>query len=263
MFKGFWNGEKVAIKEIEQQRRKDGRSELRQQVAFMREVAVMSKVTHENLVKFFGVCLSERPLRVITEFCEGGTMFHLLHEDEAMLLWSQNLKMCQDVAHAMNYLHSFQPQIIHRDLKSLNLLMVQEVKSTIDIPVVKVSDFGLSRMKDADQDSQWGKMTKYAGTCHWMAPEVPTGAYDEKADVYSFAMCLFEIICREIPFGDVDGKEVLAFISEGFRPDMEAVLPDCPETLKDLMITCWAHRPQSRPGFSQICEVLATIAKTT
>ena len=104
----------------------------------MRNVVVMSKATHENHAKFFGVCLLERPLCMITEFCERGTMFRFLHEeDEAMLLsWSQNLKMCLDVAGATNYLHSFHPQIVH-ETSVLGPL----------VPVVKVSDFGMARMK--------------------------------------------------------------------------------------------------------------------
>merc|ERR1719362_490944 len=79
--------------------------------------------------------------------------------------------------------------IIHRDLKSLNLLLKGEIRSGKDEPQLKVSDFGLSRMKDQAPDSEWGKMTIAAATCHWMAPEVVAGdAYDEKVDVYSFGM---------------------------------------------------------------------------
>jgi len=110
--------------------------------------------------------------RIITEYCAGGCCFELLHNcDHIDLSWVQQHKMCTDVALAMDYLHKFNPQIIHRDLKSLNLLLAEPIVSSVDIPRVKVSDFGLSRMNDtADED--WGRMTKAAGTCHWMAPEV-------------------------------------------------------------------------------------------
>merc|ERR1719223_1913625 len=101
----------------------------------------------------------------------------------------------------MEYLHNFSPQIIHRDLKSLNLLLRDEVKSNKDRPFVKVSDFGVARMKE----EEWGQMTVGAGTQHWMAPEVFKGGdYDEKVDIYSFSMVLFEVICREVPFEDED-----------------------------------------------------------
>jgi len=260
VFRGFWKGAQVAIKEIYLQRKKDAKSELKMQVAFMREVAVMSRVHHENLVKFLGVSLSVRPLRVVTEFCEGDTLFGLLHDEvDVELVWKQKLKMCLDIAHAMYYLHSFRPQIIHRDLKSLNLLLAQAVTSSTDVPLVKVSDFGLARMKDADPDSEWDNMTKEAGTCHWMAPEVPTGRYDEKADVFSYAMVLFEIICREIPFEEAEGREAVRLVMQGSRPDMEAVPPDRPAPLEALMVQCWAQKPDDRPSFSKIRDVLMSV----
>merc|ERR1719326_500783 len=96
--------------------------------------------------------------------------------------------------------------VVHRDLKSLNLLLDQKVNDSKTTPHVKVSDFGLSKMKN---NPDWGKMTKAAGTCHWMAPECFSGAsYNEKVDVYSYAMILFEMICREIPFEDVEPAAV-------------------------------------------------------
>merc|ERR1719261_1542477 len=114
--------------------------------------------------------------------------------------------------------------IIHRDLKSLNLLLAAPVTDSKAVPMVKVTDFGLSRMKDEALGSQWGPMTMAAGTCHWMAPEVASGKhYDEKADVYSYAMALFEIICREVPFQEKQPQDVVRLVAEGKRPDMEAV----------------------------------------
>merc|ERR1712113_1320843 len=151
----------------------------------------------------------------------------------------------------MDYLHKFQPQIIHRDLKSLNLLLAEPVLNSDTTPFVKVSDFGLSRMKDNAPGEDWGKMTIAAGTCHWMAPEVFTASsYDHKVDVYSYSMILFEIICREIPFEEEEPARVGQLTVTGTRPDLEAVPPDCPAVLKDLMIACWAHEPPKRPDFT-------------
>jgi len=168
--------------------------------------------------------------------------------------------MCKDVGFAMDYLHKFTPQIIHRDLKSLNLLLSQPVASSTDIPLVKVSDFGLARMKE-QTNADWGKMTIAAGTCHWMAPEVFTGHhYDEKVDVYSYSMILFEIICREIPFEDEEPAAVGRLTINGHRPDLEAVPPDCPEPLRSLMIACWAGDAKKRPPFDMVVEVLNAIS---
>ena len=109
---------------------------IKEQWAFDREVAIMPKVTHPNLVAFVGAASLQRPFRIITEFCAGGCCFELLHNcDHTELCWAQQLKMYQDVAGAMNYLHNFNPQIIHRDLKSLNLLLSRPVTNNADVPL--------------------------------------------------------------------------------------------------------------------------------
>jgi len=253
VYRGMWFDREVAIKQIFPQS-KGTAAMLKHQVSFARELEVLSKVEHENLVQFFGVSFSSPP-RVVTEFCGGGTLFELLHINEDVeLCWSQKLKSCSDIAKGMHYLHTFTPQIIHRDLKSLNLLLFQPVSSTDDVPLVKISDFGTARMKDFD--AEWQKMTKQAGTCHWMAPEVFQGSYDEKVDVYSFSMVLFEIICEEVPFGDQDGATVLQKSMNGDRPDWEDAPPDSPPTLVLLMIRCWAHEAVERPSFMDCLEVL-------
>lgn len=259
VFKGMWKGKEVAIKRLNFTTRRT--AQLKQEVAFLRETGVTARIAHANLVQFYGLCFDQQPYLLITEFCHGGTCYDLLHENESIeLVIEQQLKMCCDVASAMDYLHKFRPQIIHRDLKSLNLLLSKPVTSTKDVPHVKVSDFGLAKMKD--QDAEWGKMTVEAGTFHWMAPEVATGNYDEKADIYSFAMVLFEFICQEIPFEDLEPIEVLKSTSNGARPDMDAVPPTTPKAVVDLMEMCWQHDPKRRPSFEFICKQLdATVRK--
>lgn len=180
VYRGTFKDGVVAIKQIDWNKSRMG---VKEQRAFDREVAIMPRVNHENLVRMIGVTSLTRPFRIVTEFCAGGCCFELLHNcDHIELVWKQQVKMCMDVASAMDYLHKFNPQIIHRDLKSLNLLLSTPVLSSQTVPLVKVSDFGLSRMKDQAADEEWGKMTIAAGTCHWMAPEVFTGTrYDEKS----------------------------------------------------------------------------------
>eukprot|EP00812_Abedinium_dasypus_P013356 NODE_685_length_1408_cov_282.135255.p1 GENE.NODE_685_length_1408_cov_282.135255~~NODE_685_length_1408_cov_282.135255.p1 ORF type:complete len:250 (-),score=56.58 NODE_685_length_1408_cov_282.135255:641-1390(-) len=228
------------------------------QVQFDREVGVLSRVEHPHLVSLIGIATKQRPMLIVMELCLGGCVFDLLHASPTTLIWPQRLKMCRDVALAMTYLHSFVPQIIHRDLKSLNLLLQDVVSSEAVMPHVKVSDFGLSRMRDCSAD--WGKMTKAAGTNHWMAPEVYTSSkYDEKADVYSYAMILFEIICREIPFEEEEAVTVGELTMRGYRPDLAAVPPDCPRKLQILMRACWRDDPRNRPSMKRALEVVTCL----
>jgi len=260
VFRGTWKGKEVAIKQLTPAG--PGRGALKLDVAFIRELTIMTRISadidHENPVKFYGVSLAERPYRIITELCKGGPCFELIHNaDDVELTWSQNHKMCCDVARGMEYLHKFTPPIIHRDLKSLNLLLARCITNSSDVPLVKISDFGLARV--IETDDCWLKMTLMAGTCHWMAPEVLTGIYDEKVDVYSFAMVLFEIICREVPFEDVPPAQVPRLALNGARPTMEAVPPNCPEELKRLMIECWSPSAHERPNFTIICKRLEAL----
>lgn len=251
VFCGEWRGQTVAIKKFNLQRHK---FTAKQEIALLRETTVAAKVCHDNLVRCYGLAFEKQPFLVITEFCRGGTLFELLHESDLELAMRQKLKMASDVAVAMDYLHNYKPQIIHRDLKSLNLLVHVEVKTDRCVPHVKLSDFGFAKMKD--EETEWEKMTAKVGTFHWMAPEVGSGHYDEKADVYSFAMVLFEILCQEVPFEDLDPNEVLSIVNAGERPDMEAVPPDCPALLRNLMVRCWLHLPRDRPSFNYICSAL-------
>lgn len=263
VFIGEWRGLQVAIKQITGpawMRKKMG---LAEQESFDRELAIMHKTDHVNLVKMLGFVSREEPFVIVMELCAGGSCWELLHKcDHIELNWDQKLKMGVDVASAMEYLHGCHPQIIHRDLKSGNLLLSKSIWSENDTPLVKVSDFGMARMKLYEED--WDGMTQEAGTCHWMAPEVFAGTcYDEKVDVYSFAMVLFEIICREVPFEEQAPENVGVMIAAGQRPDLEAVPPDTPPVLKDLMIACWAQDPKMRPCFKVIKLQLEGIAKVS
>ncbi|CAK9005688.1 unnamed protein product [Durusdinium trenchii] len=229
--------------------------------AFEREVAVLMRTCHENLVRFLGISSIQRPFRIITEYCAGGCVFSLLHNQEMLLAWPQKLRILLDVAKAMQYLHEFNPQVIHRDLKSLNLLLTNPVKTTLDTPYTKVSDFGLARIKwQAEAGSTWPQMTRAAGTCHWMAPEVfVSDTYDEKVDLYSYAMILFEVLCQEIPFEDQNPADIGHLCVKGCRPDLASVPDECPEVLVQLMQTCWAGTPAKRPPFSEILPILEQV----
>eukprot|EP00933_Yihiella_yeosuensis_P062742 TRINITY_DN65724_c0_g1_i1.p1 TRINITY_DN65724_c0_g1~~TRINITY_DN65724_c0_g1_i1.p1 ORF type:complete len:304 (-),score=48.44 TRINITY_DN65724_c0_g1_i1:330-1241(-) len=248
---GEYGGQRkvVAIKQLRDMPSSMAQS---QAVAFARELKILSQVRHQNLVQLFGVSYTRnQELRIVTEFCDGGCCFELLHNAEDVeISCKQQIAMCHDVAKAMNYLHSFEPMIIHRDLKSLNLLLDQQVTGPEDDVLVKVSDFGGSKLKGQEG---WGKMTAQAGTKHWMAPEMWQGTtYDEKVDVFSYAMVIFEIVCREVPFEEEEPNNVGQYTLQGIRPDMNAVPPHNPKLLTELMQACWQQDPSMRPGFTDI-----------
>jgi serine/threonine protein kinase len=166
---------------------------------FQREVTTLYKVRHPNLVLFVGACADKGHIMILTEFCSGGSLFSLLHEKRSInLSLKQKHRMALDIAKGMNYLHTQDPPILHRDLKSLNLLVYEQVRNNSDFIQIKITDFGLSRHND---DLSTSRMTGLAGTFHWMAPEVlKSDEYTHKADVYSYGIVLWEVIMREPPF---------------------------------------------------------------
>lgn len=232
---------------------------------FRRELELMLELRHPNLVLFMGASMpqDDTPPLIVSEFCEGGTLFQLLHERPTLhITWPQRMKIARDTAKGMNFLHC--RRVIHRDLKSLNLLLVSKVATSDDTCWVKVSDFGLSRRLPVVAPAL-EVMTGGLGTYLWMAPEVLLGgSYDLPADVYSFAIVLFEVICRRLPFeGAVGATAVAAAVamSKGERPDVRQVPITCPNGLARLMERCWLQAPAARPSFGTILELLATLSE--
>jgi serine/threonine protein kinase len=220
--------------------------------ALVRELEVLTSLNHDNLVRLIGVV--EKPTCIVLELCHGGVLYDLLYNSTYRIAWEQQLKIACDIAEAMEYLHGLEPPVIHRDLKSLNCLLDEPVVSTDCEPYVKVADFGM-----AIRWSPVRKLTRGAGTCHWMAPEVANGTdYEAKADVFSFGMMLWEIFRLEIPFQDRSSSEASKLLGAGERPEIvpDAFPPECPEELIVLMTECWDQDPDRRPSFEHALETL-------
>lgn len=248
IFAGELNGGAVAIKEY----RRRSRLTLQQQLAFWREVRNFGSLEHPNLVRLIGACTLGTPMRIVTELCEGGSLYELLYERcEVELSSRQRRSISSGISSGMAYLHGLQPQIIHRDLTSFNCLLRANIMTPMDEVVVKVGNFGLARMKEGDARRQ--AMTSDVGTLVWMAPEILANEdYDAKVDVYSFGIILFEVLCRSPPFEDLD---VLAFqeaVTSGVRPDIDLLPADTPSDLVDLMTRCWSQDPGLRPNFADV-----------
>mmetsp|Transcript_43004 Transcript_43004/g.111487 ORF Transcript_43004/g.111487 Transcript_43004/m.111487 type:complete len:308 (+) Transcript_43004:43-966(+) len=263
VYMGFWKDKEVAIKQIQDPWGPDTPSS-----PFTRELFVLSRVRHPNVVRLLGMTSITRPLAFVMELCRGGSCADYIHvqvEDEKPLTWPQTFRIAKETASAMHYLHTLDPPIIHRDLKSMNLLLVEPLSGPNSVPSTKVCDFGVARCKASGEegmtaratDDDWPIMTKAVGTCNWVAPEVFRGhSYDEKIDVYAFAMVLFELTFHELPFEDSDPIEITALVTNGRRPCLQDPPPGCPKELLGLVERCWAHHPDFRPTFRDVLAVL-------
>lgn len=198
---------------------------------------------HPNVVQFMGVIMHSSGRYIVTEFVEGGALRDVLRKKrEFKLEWPLRVRIATDIARAMAYLHS--RSIIHRDLKSANVLMDGSLRA-------KVADLGLAR-----SFSRQGQQTatSVVGTLEWMAPELLKGQkYNEKADVFSYGLILFEIIIRKKPEADLFRQHDFSANTKAIE---EQVPKDCPEALSALMLACLKANPALRPSFEVILEVL-------
>eukprot|EP00268_Persea_americana_P046746 TRINITY_DN4829_c0_g1_i5.p1 TRINITY_DN4829_c0_g1~~TRINITY_DN4829_c0_g1_i5.p1 ORF type:complete len:194 (-),score=49.72 TRINITY_DN4829_c0_g1_i5:1148-1729(-) len=149
----------------------------------------------------------------------------------------------------MNYLHNSTPVIVHRDLKSPNLLVDKNW-------VVKVCDFGLSRMKH----NTFLSSRSTAGTAEWMAPEVLRNELsDEKSDVFSFGVILWELATLQQPWGGMNPMQVVGAV--GFQERRLDIPDDMDPVVADIIQKCWQTEPKRRPSFADIMAALKPLQK--
>ncbi|KAK9805196.1 hypothetical protein WJX72_005376 [[Myrmecia] bisecta] len=241
---GEWRGRIVAVKVLSSE------ASQRSSVAdeFQRELTTMASLAeHPNVLGLIGACIAQPHMALVTQYCSRGSLYQLLHTPTLHLPFPTIVHMCLGAARGVLYLHRH--RILHRDLKSGNLLVD-------DTFTVKVADFGLSRVI---QD--FHTMTGGLGTYAWMAPEALTNQrYSEKADVYSFSIVLWECMSRQVPFAGLHGVQAaLAVVERGMRPEVPS---HTPAIWAQLMRDCWAPSPEHRPSFEEIVHRLEGIYDT-
>ncbi|KAF5753084.1 serine/threonine-protein kinase EDR1-like [Tripterygium wilfordii] len=241
LYKGTYCSQEVAIKVL-----KPERVHAEMLGEFSQEVYIMRKIRHKNVVQFMGACTRPPNLCIVTEFMAKGSIYDFLHKQKGSFKLPTLLKVAIDVSKGMNYLH--QNNIIHRDLKTANLLMDEN-------DVVKVADFGVARVQ-----AQSGVMTAETGTYRWMAPEViEHKPYDHKADVFSFGIALWELLTGELPHAFLTPLQAaVGVVQKGLRP---TIPKQTHPKLAHLLEKCWQQDPTQRPNFSEIIEMLQQIAK--
>jgi len=217
-----------------------------------REMDTLTCLNHPNIVQLMGLCIGMDDMYIITEFITGGDLRSKLKEKGIEMDWRMRVGILRDIALAMNYLHA--KNIIHRDLKSHNLLVAEDWK-------VKVCDFGLARTAP-DKDGGGGGAPAggggltIVGTNEWMAPEVAMGeSYDSSADVFSFGMVVYELITRDKP-PVRKLKDCYAFKPDEYRSQIPA---DTPPALWELLCESAATTPKDRPDFKVIVAKLKDI----
>ncbi|XP_028266373.1 dual specificity testis-specific protein kinase 2 [Parambassis ranga] len=216
----------------------------------LREVQLMNRLCHPNILRFLGVCVHEGQLHALTEYINGGNLEQLLDSD-LYLSWDVRIGLSLDIARGLQYLHS--KGIFHRDLTSKNCL----VRCDNGMFTAVVGDFGLAEKIPDYSDGVEKQPLAIVGSPYWMAPEVLRGEpYDEKVDVFAYGIILCEIIAR------IEADPDFLPRTEDFGLDVDAfenMVGDCPPAFFSLAVTCCNMSAHSRPSFSDIVFTLDSI----
>ncbi|KAM4730509.1 LOW QUALITY PROTEIN: mitogen-activated protein kinase kinase kinase 21 [Anableps anableps] len=249
VYRGTWKDQEVAVKAA----RQDPDEDITATAASVKQEAkLFSMLQHPNIIKLEGVCLEEPNLCLVMEYARGGTLNRALTgrriPPHILVNWAVQ------IARGMQYLHEEAVvPIIHRDLKSSNILLLEKIENDdIGRKTLKITDFGLAR--------EWHKTTKMsaAGTYSWMAPEViKSSLFSKGSDIWSYGVLLWELLTGEVPYRGIDGLAVAYGVAVN---KLTLPIPStCPEPFAKLMEECWDQDPHVRPSFSCILEQLSAI----
>uniref|UniRef100_A0A8C6LLR2 receptor protein-tyrosine kinase n=1 Tax=Nothobranchius furzeri TaxID=105023 RepID=A0A8C6LLR2_NOTFU len=212
---------------------------------FLAEASIMGQFDHPNIIRLEGVVTRSKPVMIVTEYMENGSLDSFLRKHDAQFTGIQLVGMLRGIASGMKYLSDM--GYVHRDLAARNIL----VNSNL---VCKVSDFGLSRVLEDDAEAAY---TTRGGKIpiRWTAPEaIAYRKFTSASDAWSYGIVLWEVMSYgERPYWEMSNQDVIKAVDEGYRlpPPM-----DCPATLYQLMLDCWQKERNNRPKFEQIVSIL-------
>lgn len=251
VYRGYYRNTEVAIKEL-----KDGEDDAERIEEFRKEFAILSAMDHKLLILLYGCSIKPR-LRLVMEFAAGGSLDSLLSNVSVNFTWELLFSLMTQLCQAVNVLHQWTPQILHRDIKPLNLLLTRNGD-------LKLGDFGLSRFNSNSNANTLGKIR---GTMAYAAPETYAGSpYTTKSDVYSVGMIIWETVTRamtgahERPFSEFknikfDFQIIMHAAKKHVRPTIPARTPT---SLRSAIERSWNKDVPPRPEALELLALLQT-----
>ncbi|XP_034430487.1 ephrin type-A receptor 6-like isoform X1 [Hippoglossus hippoglossus] len=217
----------------------------RQRRDFLREASIMGQFDHPNIIRLEGVVTKSRPVMIVVEYVENGSLDSFLRQHDGHFTVIQLVGMLRGIASGMKYLSD--TGYVHRDLAARNIL----VNSNL---VCKVSDFGLSRVLEDDPEAAY---TTTGGKIpiRWTAPEaISYRKFSSASDAWSYGIVMWEVMSYgERPYWEMSNQDVILSIEEGYR--LPAPM-GCPVALHQLMLHCWQKERSHRPKFTDVVSFL-------
>ncbi|MFT9488161.1 MAG: Stk1 family PASTA domain-containing Ser/Thr kinase [Tepidibacillus sp.] len=222
--------EEVAVKVLRQQYVHDDDFVKR----FRREAHSVASLSHENVVKIFDIGEEKEIYYIVMEYVKGSTLKEVIQR-KGKLPIKEALKIAEQIALALDHAH--QHHIIHRDIKPHNILIGNQGQ-------VKVTDFGIARAVSSATITQTGSVL---GSVHYLSPEQARGGWtDEKTDLYSLGVVLYEMITGSLPFsGDSPISVALKHLQENFIYPRE-LDPSIPQSVENIILRALMKDPLKR-----------------
>ncbi len=241
VYKAVWNYVDVAVKKLMMELSESVMQE------FEKEVEVHSKLRNPYIVQIFGIT---ETYGMVMEYMSRGSLRNVLEKNRREeFSWTMRNKIAMDMLIGLSYLH--QKHIIHRDLKSLNVLLDDQYKA-------KLADFGLAKVRSEISSRHSAQSGGAKGTTQWMAPELfeLDPDYTPKTDVFSFGIVLWELAAHEYPYKKANPNVVPMLVMQGRR---ETFPLDTPEGYAQLAQQCWDGTPDKRPTVNEAIHLLKSM----
>ncbi|KAG0489415.1 hypothetical protein HPP92_008226 [Vanilla planifolia] len=255
------NGEAVAVKKLWGSCKEADGKEQKEDDGFEAEVTTLGKIRHKNIVKLWCCCTHKDCKLLVYEYMPNGSLGDLLHSSKGGILdWPTRYRIAVDAAEGLSYLHhDCVPAIVHRDVKSNNILLDGEFRA-------KVADFGVAKVIGKGPDS----MSVIAGSCGYIAPEYAyTLRVNEKSDIYSFGVVILELITGKLPVdAELGEKDLVKWVCatmehKGIDQLLDAKLDlRFKEEISKVLhvgLLCSSSLPINRPSMRRVVKMLLEV----
>eukprot|EP00118_Oscarella_pearsei_P008222 m.41537 g.41537 ORF g.41537 m.41537 type:complete len:670 (+) comp33201_c0_seq3:1425-3434(+) len=235
--------------------------------SLMKEATILQQIgNHPNIVRLLGVCIHPQHYAVVLHYSKCN-LDRLIVEKKSefprVYEWPCRLQMAHGIACGMNYLHELTPPVIHRDLKSSNVLVSDEN----GFYRCRISDFGFAKMRGISSQTTRKSLRSFGSTCStlpFIAPERFQGDAEisRKVDVYGYAIILWQLEEMKRPYaGETAQLTVRENVLAGVRPYLSK--DNAPPPFQNLIIQCWAALPEKRPTFREIVDHLDPLLESS